>query len=173
MPRKTGEEQLLHLAVQTLRQRKLRIQFRSSWVDRYGVLSYTRKGSSLENADQRAEVRRRTDVTSRRRWLSVSRGIFVLQCSDGGATPRCDATHSLQARRQITRRATANCDSPHQGSVDATWKRPHCKECGPSAANPSTREDESQRLSSPFVTWWSGSICHLSAAQKGWVEPTV
>ena len=81
----------------------------------------------LCEADQRAEVRRRTEVTSSRRWLSVSRRTCVLQCSDGGATPGCDATWSLQARRQTRRRATANCDSSHQRSVNATRNRPYCK----------------------------------------------
>ena len=67
----------------------------------------------LCEADQRAEVTRRTEVTSRRRWLSVSHRKCVLQCPDCKTTPGCDATHSLQARRQITRRATATCDTPH------------------------------------------------------------
>ena len=51
MPRKTGEEQLLHLAVPTLRQRKKRIQSAvPGCTDTHCVLSYTRKGSSPENA---------------------------------------------------------------------------------------------------------------------------
>ena len=79
IPRKTGEEQVLLLTVPTLRQRKKRIQFCSTWVDRYALraLEYAQGQQPREcwlcEADQPAEVRRRTDVTSRRRWLSVSR----------------------------------------------------------------------------------------------------
>ena len=124
MPRKTGEEQLLLLTVPTLRQRKKRIQFRSTWTDTHCVLWKTRKGSSLENAGSvKLTNVLKLDVAQ----MSVSRRKCVLQCSDGSTTPGCDATYSLQARRQTRRRATANCDTPHQKSVDATRNRPYCK----------------------------------------------
>ena len=125
LPRKTGEEQLLHLAVPTLRQRNCESSSAvPGWTDTHCVLSYTRKGSSPENAGSVKLINvLKLDVAQ----VSVSRQKCVLQCSDGSTTPRCDATHLLQARRQITRRATANCDSPHQRSVDATRNRPYCK----------------------------------------------
>ena len=128
MPRKTGEEQLLLLTVPTLRQRNCESSSAvPGWTDTHCVLSYARKCSSPKNAGSVKLINvLKLDVAQ----MSVSRRKCVLQCSDGSTTPGCDATHSLQARRQTTRRATANCDSPHQGSVDATWKRPHCKECG-------------------------------------------
>ena len=52
MPRKTGEEQLLLLTVPTLRQRKKNEPNSAvpGWTDTHCVLSYTRKGSSPENA---------------------------------------------------------------------------------------------------------------------------
>ena len=131
MPRKTGEEQVLLLAVPMLRERSPES---SSDVGGPIRTACSRKCARQQpgecwlcEADPRAEVRRRTEVTSRRRWLSASRRRCVLQCSDGGATPGCDATWSLQARRQTRRRATANCDSPHQRSVNATRNRPYCK----------------------------------------------
>ena len=50
-PWNTGEEQLLHLAVPTWRQRKKESSSAvPSWTDTHCVLSYTRKGSSPENA---------------------------------------------------------------------------------------------------------------------------
>ena len=117
MPRKTGEEQLLHLAVPTLRQRTCKSSSAvPGWTDTHCVLWKTRKGSSPENAGSVKLINvLKLDVAqmSCRRWLSVSRPKSVLQCSDGSTTPGCDVTHSLQARRQTTRRATANCDTPH------------------------------------------------------------
>ena len=96
------------------------------WTDTHCVLSYTRKGSSPKNAGSVKLINvLKLDVAQ----VSVSRRKCVLQCSDRSTTPGCDATHSLQARRQITRRATANWDSPHQKSVDATRNRPYCKLC--------------------------------------------
>ena len=111
MPRKTGQEKLLLLTVPTLRQRKKRIQFRSTWTDTHCVLSFTRKGSRTENAGSVKLINvLKLDVPQ----MSVSRRKCVLQCSNGSTTPGCDATYSLQARRQTRRRATANCDTPHQ-----------------------------------------------------------
>ena len=50
----------------------------------------------------------------------------VLQCSDGGTTPGCDATCSLQARRQTRRRATANCrhGTDHTANIVAICTKP-------------------------------------------------
>ena len=51
MPRKTGEEQLLLLTAPTLRQRNCESNSAvPGWTGTHCVLSYTRKGSSLENA---------------------------------------------------------------------------------------------------------------------------
>ena len=61
-----------------------------TWVDRYGlrVLAYA-QGQHPENAGsvKLINVLKLDVVTSCRRWLSVSRRICVLQCSDGSATP--------------------------------------------------------------------------------------
>ena len=128
MPRKTGEEQLLHLAVPTLRQRNCESSSAvPGWTNTHCVLSFSRKGSSPKDAGSVKLINvLKLDVAQ----VSVTRRKCVLQCSDGSTTPGCDATHSLQARRQTRRRATANCDSPLQRCVDATRNRPHCKECG-------------------------------------------
>ena len=63
---------------------------------------------------------------SPRRWLPVSRRKCVLQCSDGSSTPGCDATYSLQARRQTRRRATANCrhGTDHTANIVAISTKP-------------------------------------------------
>ena len=169
MPRKTGEDQLLLLTAPMLRQRQKRIQFRSTWVDRYALcaLVYAQGQQPGEcwlcEADERAEVRRRTEVTSRHRWLSVLRRECVLQSSDGSATPRCDATYSFQARRQTRRRATANCDSPHQRGVGGDTEPTILQIMLPSAASPPKRKSAVSMRSSkaPEHFFVAGDQLHI------------
>ena len=85
MPRKNGEEQVLLLAVPLLRKRNPES---SSYVGGPIRTACSRiRARAAAGSVKLINVLKLDVVTSRRRWLSVSRRICVLQSSDGGATP--------------------------------------------------------------------------------------
>ena len=107
------------------------------WTSTHCVLSYTRKGSSPENAGSVKLIKMlKLDVAQ----MSVSRP-NVLQCSDGSTTKGCDATYSLQARRRAKRRETANCNTHHTKKCGCDTEPTTLQIMLPSAPSPSKRQE--------------------------------
>ena len=136
MPRKTGEDQLLLLTLQMLRQLNYESRYRAwvAWRAVEDAQGQQPRGSWLCKADQRAEVRRHRVVHSRRRYLSVSRRKFVANAPM--AAPHQDAIPHGRFSSSQDNTASKRCYSPHQ------------KECGCDAEPTTTIMLQSEAITS-------------------------